>query len=72
MIFCDTYTLDPLTGPGEPMQVWSRLLRAGHTVLPRIDGTDLIAQVRCQGGHMLMLGYDPPFDEGLHLVFLDE
>lgn len=72
MNFCDTYTLDPLTGPDEPLQVWSRLQRAGHTVLPRIDGTDLIAQVRCPGGHLLMLGYDPPFEEGLHLVFLDE
>ena len=72
MNFCDTYTLDPLIGSDEPLQVWSRLQREGRTVLPRTDGTDLIAQMRCQGGYLLLLGYDAPFDEALHLIYLDE
>lgn len=72
MDFCHDFTLDPLTGPSEPMHVWSRISRAGCTVLPRTDGTDLIAQMRCQGGYLLLLGYDAPFDEALHLIYLDE
>jgi hypothetical protein len=70
--FCDDFHLEPLTGPDEPVCVWSRLWRGDRVVLPRVDGTDLIAQCRCQGGAVLMLGYDEPFEEGLHLVFLDE
>jgi hypothetical protein len=53
------------------MRVWSRISRGERVVLPRIDGTDLIAQLRCQEGHVLLLGFDAPFDEGLHLVYLD-
>jgi hypothetical protein len=70
--FCDEFHLDPLTGAAEPLRVWSRISRAGRTVLPRTDGTDLIAQIRCQGGYLLLLGYDAPFDEALHLIYLDE
>lgn len=54
------------------MRVWSRLVCGERVVLPRVDGTDLIAQFRCGGGHVLLLGYDAPFDEALHLVYLDE
>lgn len=72
MDFCHDFSLDPLTGSSEPLQVWSRISRDGRTVLPRTDGTDLIAQMRCQGGYLLLLGYDAPFDEALHLIYLDE
>lgn len=54
------------------MRVWSRVSRGAQVVLPRVDGTDLIAQCRCRGGHVLLLGYDAPFDEALHLIYLDE
>lgn len=69
---CHDFHLDPLTGPSEPMRVWSRLVRGDCVVLQRVDGTDLIAQFRCRGGHVLLLGYDAPFDEALHLVYLGE
>ncbi|WP_310462368.1 hypothetical protein [Sphaerotilus sp.] len=53
------------------MQVWSRITCGGRVVLPRVDGTDLIAQFRCREGHALLLGFDAPFEEALHLVYLD-
>lgn len=71
MEHCHDFLLEPLTGPDEPLRVWSRLSRGGRVVLPRVDGTDLIAQCRCRGGHVLLLGFDAPFEEALHLVYLD-
>lgn len=68
---CDDFHLEPLTGPSEPIRVWSRISRSDRVVLPRVDGTDLIAQFRCGDGHVLLLGFDAPFDEALHLVYLD-
>lgn len=53
------------------MRVWSRISRGDRVVLPRVDGTDLIAQCRCRDGHVLLLGFDAPFEEALHLVYLD-
>jgi hypothetical protein len=68
---CHDFQLEPLTGPDEPIRVWGRLSRGERVVLPRVDGTDLIAQCRCRDGHLLLFGFDAPFEEALHLVYLD-
>lgn len=71
---CQDFALDRLPEPadGAGEGTWSRLTRAGRTVLPRVDGCELAAQMRCSAGHLLMLTYDSPYDEGLHLLYLDD
>ena len=60
----------PLSKNGH--DAWSRVHRGGRVVLDCTDGTDLEAQVSVAGGHLLFLTYDSPFDEGLHLIYLDD
>lgn len=65
------FHLQLLPGDGAEPQPRSRILRKGRVVVDRTDGTELEAAVEVAGGNVLFLTYDSPFDEGLHVMYLD-
>ena len=49
----------------------SELLWDGQPTAVRVDGVTLEQQVQLDGGYLLFLTEDSPFEEGLHIYLLD-
>jgi hypothetical protein len=57
--------------PRREDDVQGLIFRCAKVVVDATDGSDLEAVLDLGGGHVLFLTYDSPFDEGLHLIYLD-
>lgn len=65
------FELQPLGIARDGHDAWCRILKRGEVVVEMTDGAQLEAQIPVEGGDVLFVTYASPFDEGLHVMYID-